>query len=191
FPFTGFIAMMSSIGTLMMEAYATGCHKRTELRKAQPFDGDEESDHDQQGVHAGHVHGSSFVLELGIVIHSVIIGISLGASERASTIKPLVAALSFHQFFEGTGLGGCISQAKFNYTAISIMVRFFSLTTVGIGISKIYDQSSPTALIVQGLLNSASAGILTYVNIRLQIGANFTVLLGASCMCFLAKLEEH
>lgn len=63
FPFTGFIAMMSSIGTLMMEAYATGCHKRTELRKAQPFDGDEESDHDQQGVHAGHVHGSSFVPE--------------------------------------------------------------------------------------------------------------------------------
>lgn len=65
FPFTGFIAMMSSIGTLMMEAYATGYHKRTELRKAQPFDGDEESDHDhdQQGVHAGHVHGSSFVPE--------------------------------------------------------------------------------------------------------------------------------
>lgn len=44
------------------------------------------------------------------MIHSVITGISLGASERASTIKPLVAALSFHQFFEGTGLGGCISQ---------------------------------------------------------------------------------
>lgn len=44
------------------------------------------------------------------MIHSEIIGISLGASERASTIKPLVAALSFHQFFEGTGLGGCISQ---------------------------------------------------------------------------------
>ncbi|CAN1170740.1 hypothetical protein LINPERHAP2_LOCUS29163 [Linum perenne] len=24
------------------------------------------------------------------------------------TIKPLVAALTFHQFFEGLGLGGCI-----------------------------------------------------------------------------------
>ncbi|GAY49047.1 hypothetical protein CUMW_116300 [Citrus unshiu] len=176
--------MMSSIGTLMMEAYATGCHKRTELRKAQPFDGDEESDHDQQGVHAGHVHGSSFYHS---IIHSrygtwamvtekkeqnkdsFLKRLFVGASERASTIKPLVAALSFHQFFEGTGLGGCISQAKFNYTAISIMVRFFSLTTVGIGISKIYDQSSPTALIVQGLLNSASAGILTYVWIFLRL----------------------
>jgi zinc transporter 1/2/3 len=50
------------------------------------------------------------VLELGIIVHSVIIGMSLGASESASTIKPLVVALTFHQFFEGIGLGGCIVQ---------------------------------------------------------------------------------
>ena len=50
------------------------------------------------------------VLELGIVVHSVIIGISLGAAQSIDTIKPLLVALSFHQFFEGLGLGGCISQ---------------------------------------------------------------------------------
>lgn len=50
------------------------------------------------------------VLELGIVIHSIIIGISLGASKDALTIKTLLIALSFHQLFEGMGLGGCISQ---------------------------------------------------------------------------------
>ena len=50
------------------------------------------------------------MLELGIVVHSVIIGIALGASQSPSTIKPLIAALTFHQFFEGIGLGGCISQ---------------------------------------------------------------------------------
>lgn len=44
------------------------------------------------------------------MVHSVIIGVSLGASESVDTIKPLLAALSFHQFFEGMGLGGCISQ---------------------------------------------------------------------------------
>jgi hypothetical protein len=49
-------------------------------------------------------------LELGIVVHSIIIGISLGASGSPETIKPLMAALSFHQFFEGLGLGGCITQ---------------------------------------------------------------------------------
>jgi zinc transporter 1/2/3 len=52
------------------------------------------------------------VLELGIVVHSVIIGISLGASHDPDTIKPLVVALSFHQMFEGMGLGGCIVQVK-------------------------------------------------------------------------------
>lgn len=50
------------------------------------------------------------VLELGIIVHSVIIGIAVGASESPQTIRPLVAALTFHQFFEGMGLGGCIAQ---------------------------------------------------------------------------------
>lgn len=50
------------------------------------------------------------MLELGIVVHSVIIGIALGASESPKTIKPLIAALTFHQFFEGIGLGGCLTQ---------------------------------------------------------------------------------
>lgn len=50
------------------------------------------------------------VLELGIIVHSVIIGLSLGASDNPCTIRPLVAALCFHQMFEGMGLGGCILQ---------------------------------------------------------------------------------
>ncbi|XP_021800405.1 zinc transporter 5-like [Prunus avium] len=225
FPFTGFVAMVSAIGTLMMEAIATGYHNRSELRKSQPVDGDEESDHGAH--HAGHVHGSALVLEpsnsselirhriisrvleLGIVVHSVIIGISLGASQSPRTIKPLVAALTFHQFFEGMGLGGCISQAKFKSRAIATMVLFFSLTTpigigVGMGISNIYNESSPTALIVEGVFNSASAGILIYMalvdllaadfmnprmqgNLRIQLGANISLLLGSGCMSLLAK----
>ena len=52
------------------------------------------------------------VLELGIIVHSVIIGMSLGASQSTSTIRPLVVALTFHQFFEGIGLGGCIVQVR-------------------------------------------------------------------------------
>lgn len=50
------------------------------------------------------------VLELGILVHSVIIGISLGVSDAPSTLKPLLVALIFHQFLEGIGLGGCIVQ---------------------------------------------------------------------------------
>ncbi|OAY76870.1 Zinc transporter 8 [Ananas comosus] len=151
----------------------------------------------------------SLVLELGIVVHSVIIGISLGASESPSTIRPLVAALSFHQFFEGMGLGGCIVQAKFKLRSIVTMVLFFSLTTpvgilIGIGISSVYNENSPKALIVEGVLNSVAAGILVYMALvdllaedfmnpkvqgkaKLQLAINVSLLLGAGLMSLLAK----
>lgn len=68
------------------------------------------------------------VLELGILVHSVIIGISLGVSESINTIKPLIAALTFHQFFEGMGLGGCISQVHFfSRDKLNILTLTFSL----------------------------------------------------------------
>ncbi|KAF3443502.1 hypothetical protein FNV43_RR13185 [Rhamnella rubrinervis] len=230
FPFTGFVAMMSAIGTLMIDALATSYYSKSHFNKAIQ---DEEND----GEHAGHVHvhthathghahgpaladGSaasellrhrvvSQVLELGIVVHSVIIGISLGASKSPKTIKPLVGALTFHQFFEGMGLGGCIAQAKFKSRAVAIMALFFSLTTpvgiaIGMAITNSYDEDSPKALIVEGVFNAASAGILIYMalvdllaadfmnpkmqnNFRLQVGANVSLLLGAGCMSVLAK----
>ncbi|KAL5578072.1 hypothetical protein UlMin_019771 [Ulmus minor] len=235
FPFTGLVAMLSAMATMMIDTFATSYYHRLHFNKALPV----KEDHINNGVHDGHVHvhthathghahGSSFVanddfssanlvrhrvisqvLELGIVVHSVIIGISLGASHSPKTIKPLVAALTFHQFFEGMGLGGCISQAKFKSKAIATMVLFFSLTTpagiaIGMGISSNYNENSPTALIVEGIFNSASAGILIYMalvdllaadfmnprmqlNLRLQVGANLSLLLGSACMSLLAK----
>lgn len=88
------------------------------------------------------------------------------------------------------------------------MAIFFSLTTpigimIGYGISNIYNENSPTALIVEGIFNSASAGILIYMalvdllaadfmnprvqsKLKLQVGANFSLLLGAACMSLLA-----
>ncbi|XP_042375279.1 zinc transporter 4-like [Zingiber officinale] len=151
----------------------------------------------------------SQVLELGILVHSVIIGVSLGASQRSSTIRPLLAALSFHQFFEGIGLGGCIVQAKFRGGTTVIMAVFFSLTapigiSLGIAIASSYNRASFTALAVEGVLNAASAGILIYMSLvdllaadlknpkmqlrgRLQLGAHLALLLGAGSMSLLAK----
>ncbi|KAK7837634.1 zinc transporter 1 [Quercus suber] len=64
FPFTGFVAMVSAIGTLLMEAFATGYQKRSELRKAQPLNADEE---ESDEAHAESVDDSSEVegIELG------------------------------------------------------------------------------------------------------------------------------
>ena len=52
----------------------------------------------------------SQVLEIGIIFHSVIIGVTMGMSQNVCTIRPLVTALAFHQIFEGMGLGGCVAQ---------------------------------------------------------------------------------
>ncbi|KAL6843160.1 hypothetical protein ACP4OV_026873 [Aristida adscensionis] len=151
----------------------------------------------------------SQVLELGILVHSVIIGVSLGASLRPSTIRPLVGALSFHQFFEGIGLGGCIVQAKFKARATVIMATFFSLTApmgiaLGFAITSSYSKHSSTALVVEGVFNSAAAGILIYMslvdllaadfnnpklqtNMKLQLVTYLALFLGAGLMSLLAK----
>ncbi|XP_009769157.1 zinc transporter 5-like [Nicotiana tabacum] len=226
FPFSGFIAMVSAMGTLMVDTYATSYFSNKNDTK----NGLVAQSGDEGGaihVHShGHAHGSSSllgdsssellryrvvsqVLEMGIIVHSVIIGIALGASESPKTIRPLVGALTFHQFFEGMGLGGCIAQAKFKTRAVAIMALFFSLTTpvgiaIGLGITNVYDENSPTALIVEGVFNSASAGILIYMalvdflaadfmhprmqgNGKLQLGANVSLLLGAGLMALIAK----
>ncbi|XP_054791368.1 zinc transporter 8-like [Prosopis cineraria] len=233
FPFTGFVAMCTAMGTLMVDAFATVYFKKHHMKNGQieaNNNGDEEKNSGHEGhvhlhTHAthGHAHGSSDsgstqllrhrvisqVLELGIIVHSVIIGISLGASESPKTIRPLVAALTFHQFFEGMGLGSCITQAKFKNKTITIMALFFALTTpvgiaIGIAITNVYDENSQTALIVEGIFNAASAGILIYMALvdllaadfmtdrmqnstRLQLGSNISLLLGAGLMSFIAK----
>ncbi|XP_019154390.1 PREDICTED: zinc transporter 8-like [Ipomoea nil] len=236
FPFSGFVAMVAAIATLMVDTCATSYFSRKSAAGAGKINSNDnhggtpsvENEEAALHVHAhGHVHAHvtsaevdsssellrhrviSQVLELGIIVHSVIIGIAVGASESPKTIRPLVAALTFHQFFEGMGLGGCIAQAKFKTRAVTIMAFFFSLTTpigiaIGLGITNVYDENSPTALIVEGIFNSASAGILIYMalvdllaadfmnprmqnNGKLQLGANVSLLLGAGCMSLLAK----
>ncbi|KAI3979461.1 hypothetical protein MKX01_001653 [Papaver californicum] len=236
FLFAGFVAMMSAILTLMADSLATGYYRRSELKKKISNNRDEpkvgatlgdiEKDAGYElEVHThGHAHGSSLpssadmllrhkvisqVLELGILVHSVIIGIAVGVSQSPSRIRPLIGALTFHQFFEGIGLGGCITQAKFNTKYVVWMCAFFALTTpggiaIGIGITNVYSETSPTALIVQGVMNAAAAGILIYMslvdllaaifmdtklqeNSKLQFLSYVTLLLGAGAMSLIAK----
>lgn len=89
------------------------------------------------------------------------------------------------------------------------MAFFFAVTTpsgiaLGMGIQKIYDEASPTALIVVGVLNSCSAGLLIYMalvdllapefsgpklqgNMKLMSLACITVLVGSGGMSLMAK----
>ncbi|XP_062179597.1 zinc transporter 7-like [Phragmites australis] len=120
----------------------------------------------------------SQILEMGIVSHSVIIGLSLGVSRSPCTIRPLVAALAFHQFFEGFALGGSIAQAQFKTVSAVLMASFFAITTpagiaAGAGLASFYNPNSPRALVVEGILDSVSAGILIYMSLVDLIAADF------------------
>ncbi|XP_070051461.1 probable zinc transporter 10 [Nicotiana tomentosiformis] len=230
FPFTGFVAMLSAIFTLAIDSMATSLYSKKNkagvIPESQAQGGDQEMGAGNH-VHSHHHHGSfstkdgvdgtkllryrviAMVLELGIIVHSIVIGISLGASNNTCTIKGLVAALCFHQMFEGMGLGGCILQAEYKFLKKAIMAFFFAVTTpfgiaLGIALSSTYEENSPRALITVGLLNASSAGLLIYMalvdllaadfmgeklqgSIKLQIKSYMAVLLGAGGMSLMAK----
>ncbi|KAF9575709.1 hypothetical protein EC968_001899 [Mortierella alpina] len=110
----------------------------------------------------------TYILEFGIALHSVIIGISLGTTVGAEFVSLLIALL-FHQFFEGVALGGRIASLKFARSSMSpwLLSFWFAISTpvgiaIGIGIRSSYDGESVTALIVQGVFDACSAGILLY-----------------------------
>ncbi|TKY56503.1 Zinc transporter 6 [Spatholobus suberectus] len=122
----------------------------------------------------------SQVLEIGIIFHSVIIGVTMGMSQNVCTIRPLVAALAFHQIFEGMGLGGCVAQAGFSFGTIAYMCFMFAVTTpmgivLGMALFSLtgYDDSSPNALIMEGLLGSISSGILIYMALVDLVAVDF------------------
>ncbi|XP_022753885.1 zinc transporter 6, chloroplastic-like [Durio zibethinus] len=122
----------------------------------------------------------SQVLEIGIIFHSVIIGVTMGMSQNQCTIRPLVAALAFHQIFEGMGLGGCIAQAGFSMRTVAYMCFMFSVTTpMGIVLGMVvfsvtgYDDGSRNALIMEGVLGSLSSGILIYMALVDLIAVDF------------------
>ncbi|KAJ2800391.1 hypothetical protein H4R20_004079 [Coemansia guatemalensis] len=137
-------------------------------------------------THHTHVHGASFIespasfkahqhristyiLELGICLHSVIIGLTLSVT-TGSGFKTLLIAIVFHQFCEGLALGSRISEVQYlrwAFTRAIISASLFMLVTplgmvIGIGIRHSYAPSSPSSLITTGVLDSLSAGILLY-----------------------------
>ncbi|OMO67184.1 Zinc/iron permease [Corchorus capsularis] len=229
FPFTGFVAMLSALVTLMIDSMATSIYSRKSSAGITPVNGAGSATNDMAVVNIGQFHGHghhhdakpadqhqqllryrviAMVLELGIVVHSVVIGLSLGASNNTCTIKGLVAALCFHQMFEGMGLGGCILQAEYKAFKKFVMAFFFSVTTpfgiaMGMALSKTYKDNSPTALITVGLLNASSSGLLIYMalvdllsaefmgpklqgSIKLQLKSCVAALLGAGGMSVMA-----
>ncbi|GAA6062178.1 hypothetical protein JCM10212_005133 [Sporobolomyces blumeae] len=114
-------------------------------------------------------HFDVLILEAGIIFHSIMIGVSLGASGGDQWI-PLFIAIVFHQLFEGLALGSRIGQLVWPAGQGArkwIMAFAFGLITpigiaIGMGVHASYNPNSGASLLSIGILDSISAGILIY-----------------------------
>ncbi|ORY65689.1 Zinc/iron permease [Neocallimastix californiae] len=108
-----------------------------------------------------------YLLEIGISLHSILIGIAFGMTMDEELIT-LMVALMFHQFFEGVSLSSVFIEAHFRRsTAIFIMIITYSCTLplggfIGLFIRKMIESTNSLYLVVQGIIDAVAGGILIY-----------------------------
>ncbi|KAG2360281.1 Zinc/iron permease [Suillus spraguei] len=160
---------------------------------------------DDRELHAGHGHSHALdseieevqvgkkrqivgilVLQLGIMIHSVIIGLTL-AITQGSEFTSLLVAVIFHQLFEGLSLGIRIASLPssddggIKYMAIlrSTLIVLFSVTNpAGIVIGLLAFRRGHDVvemLLIQGIMSAVSAGMLMYAACVEMLAGDFVM----------------
>ncbi|CAM9696103.1 unnamed protein product [Ectocarpus fasciculatus] len=122
---------------------------------------------------------NSYVLEGAIAVHSVVMGISLGAlgNDELSEIRVLMIAYGVHQLLEGISLGCAISAAEMSAGRVVGLITFFSATLpagILIGLSIASTTESQAGEIIAGLANGIAAGILIYVSMVEMMADEFS-----------------
>ncbi|BEI82846.1 hypothetical protein CcaverHIS002_0307140 [Cutaneotrichosporon cavernicola] len=110
------------------------------------------------------------VLEFGVILHSIIIGLTLAVSEQFII---LFVVIVFHQMFEGLGLGSRLAglhlAPKLGWARYAAALLYSICTpigvAVGLGIRHGYNDNGVAKLIVSGVLDGVSAGILLYTGL--------------------------
>lgn len=150
------------------------------------------------------------ILEFGVIFHSIFIGLTLAVTGEHFAV--LYAVLTFHQTFEGLALGSRFASIKWpknrHWTPYLFGIGFAASTPLAIGIGlavrTIYQPGTQTALIINGVFDSISAGILIYTALvelmahdfifsahmqqaplKEMLGALFLMCLGAGVMAML------
>ncbi|KAG5979971.1 hypothetical protein E4U55_004530 [Claviceps digitariae] len=151
-----------------------------------------------------------FILEFGVVFHSIFIGLTIGTT-GADKLTILLVVLVFHQMFEGLGLGSRLAVADWpsnkQWLPFVLAIGFALSTPVGIaaGIGAKPDNAA-TQKLINGIFDSVSAGILMYTGLvellahefmfnphmrraplKIQLFAFGCVTIGVAVMALLAK----
>ena len=153
-----------------------------------------------------------FILEFGVIFHSIFVGLTLAVA--GSEFNTLYVVLVFHQTFEGLGLGSRLAVTPWpknhQWTPYLFGMGYAFSTpismAVGLGVRETYAPGSQTSLIVNGVFDSISAGILIYTGLvelmahefmfsatmrraplKNVLAAFFIMCLGAGLMALLGK----
>jgi len=112
-----------------------------------------------------------FILEFGVIFHSIFVGLTLAVT--GAKFNTLYVVLAFHQTFEGLGLGSRLAATPWPRSKRWTPYLFalaYGLSTpiaiaVGLGVRRSYTHGSQRSLIVNGVFDSISAGILIYTGL--------------------------
>ena len=111
-------------------------------------------------------HVSTIILEVGVALHSIIIGFVVGVAR--DEFFTLFIALSVHQFFEGVALSSTVLHNQFRARVVAVFAIVYGLTTpfgvaLGLAVGSRFDSTTePSFLVPVGLLDAIAAGLLLY-----------------------------
>lgn len=112
-----------------------------------------------------------FILEFGVIFHSIFIGLTLAVTDK---FLVLFIVLVFHQTFEGLGLGVRLATATWppdgrKWTPFFLGLLYAISTPLAIGVGLIASKSialeAATGIIVNGVFDAISGGILLYTGL--------------------------
>ncbi|KAL4902488.1 Zinc/iron permease [Aspergillus multicolor] len=122
------------------------------------------------------------LLEAGILFHSIFIGMAVSVATGTSFIVLLVA-ICFHQTFEGFALGARIASLipdLFPPSSMKpwLMSLAYGTTTpigqaIGLILHNLYDPASATGLLMVGITNAISSGLLLFAGLVELLAEDF------------------
>ncbi|KIX01732.1 uncharacterized protein Z518_09458 [Rhinocladiella mackenziei CBS 650.93] len=119
------------------------------------------------------------LLEVGILFHSIFIGMALGVSAGSEFVVLLIAII-FHQTFEGLALGSRIAAIEWRRKVFQpwIMALAYGCTTpfgqaLGMILHTLYNPESETGLLMVGIMNAISSGLLIYASLVELLSEDF------------------
>lgn len=122
------------------------------------------------------------LLEAGILFHSIFIGMAVSVA-TGTQFAVLLIAICFHQTFEGFALGSRIAAlipALFDASSPKpwLMALAYGATTpigqaIGIWMHALYDPASKVGLLMVGITNAISSGLLIFAGLVQLIAEDF------------------